>query len=329
MLLKRGGFYMWDNGFIYRVADDRGMSVGVLLSDRSLVPCGYHCPERPVVGDDVVVDEELHLIVEILPRRSWIARARPTGTPQFVAANVTTGVIVTSPDPREFSPRRVARYLIALRSGCVDPVIVLNKCDAGFNAEGFVAALRSVAGGAPVVPISARDGTNCGALEPYLEPSATLALCGWSGVGKSTLLNRLLGCAAMATDRTRDDGRGRHTTTHRRLFVLPSGTAIIDTPGMRTFSAWASAGDVDDSFGDIGTLSESCRFGDCSHSSEPGCAVVAGAEPERLSQWRKLRREAEWLASRDNAALAAERKREWKRIHKAAREPRRIADVEV
>ena len=310
---------MSNNGFIYRVVDDRGASVGVLLPDLSVMPFTCHCSERPVVGDDVVVDEGLRRIIGVLPRRSWIARVRPSGAPQFVAANVTTGLILTSQDSREFSPRRVSRYLIALRSGCVNPVIVLNKCDAGFNAAEHADALRSVAGSSPVVPISARDGTNCEALEPYLEPGATLALCGSSGVGKSTLLNRLLGCAAMATDRTRSDGRGRHTTTYRRLFVLPSGAAIIDTPGMRAFSAWASAGDVDDTFGDIGRLSESCRFGDCTHLGEPGCAVVAGAEPERLSQWRKLRREAEWLASRDNAALAAERKREWKRIHKAAR----------
>jgi ribosome biogenesis GTPase len=311
---------MSDGGFVYRVVDDRGASVGVLLLDGSVVPFMCRSFERPVVGDEVLVDEASRLIIDVLPRRSWIARARPDGAPQFVATNVTTGLVVTSPDRREFSPRRVARYLVALRSGRVDPVIVLNKCDAGVSPGELMSALRAVAGGAPVVPISARDGTGCEALEPYLHSGATLALCGSSGVGKSTLLNRLLECDAMATDRMREDGRGRHTTTFRRLFTLPSGAAIIDTPGMRAFSAWASADDVDGTFGDIGTLARSCRFNDCTHSSEPGCAVLAGAEPERLSQWRKLRREAEWLASRDNAALAAERKRHWKQIHKAARQ---------
>jgi ribosome biogenesis GTPase len=311
---------MSHGGFVYRVVDDRGASVGVLLPDRSVVPFTCQSPERPVVGDEVLVDEASQLIVDVLPRRSWIARARPDGEPQFVATNVTTGLIVTSPESREFSPRRVVRYLVALRSGRVDPVIVLNKCDAGVNAAELVDALRSIAGGAPVIPTSVRDGINCEALEPYLQAGATLALCGSSGVGKSTLLNRLAGCDVMATDRTREDGRGHHTTTFRRLFTLPSGAAIIDTPGMRAFSAWASADDVDDTFGDIATLSRSCRFSDCRHSSEPGCAVLAGADPERLSQWQKLRREAEWLASRDNAALAAERKRHWKQIHKAARQ---------
>jgi ribosome biogenesis GTPase len=311
---------MSDGGFVYRVVDDRGASVGVLLPDGSAVPFMCHRSERPVVGDEVLVDEASRLIVDVLRRRSWIARARPDGEPQFVATNVTTGLIVTSSEPREFSPRRVVRYLVALRSGRVDPVIVLNKCDAGASPGELISALRAVAGGAPVVPISARDGTGCEALEPYLHSGATLALCGSSGVGKSTLLNRLVECDAMATDRTREDGRGRHTTTFRRLFTLPSGAAIIDTPGMRAFSAWASADDVDDAFSEIGTLSRSCRFSDCTHSSEPDCAVLAGADPERLSQWLKLRREAEWLASRDNAALAAERKRRWKRIHKAVRE---------
>lgn len=311
---------MSDNVFVYRVVDDHGASLSVLLPDLSVVPFACHSPERPVVGDVVLVDEAERCIIDVAPRQSWIARVRPNGSPQFVAANVTTGLIVTSPDPREFSPRRAARYLIALRSGRVDPVIVVNKCDAGVDPGELIGALRPIAGGAPVVPISARDGTNCEALEPYLESGATVALCGSSGVGKSTLLNRLLGSDAMATDGTRDDGRGRHTTTFRRLFTLPSGGAIIDTPGMRAFSAWASEGDVDAAFGDIGTLSESCRFADCTHSSEPGCAVLEGADPERLSQWRKLRREAAWLASRDDPALAAERKREWKRIHKAVRQ---------
>jgi ribosome biogenesis GTPase / thiamine phosphate phosphatase len=309
----------------YRVADDRGASLHVLLPDGEIVAYTCHGCERPIVGDEVLVDETLRRIVAIEPRRSWIARARPNGAPQFVAANVTTGLIMTSPEAREFSPRRVARYLIALRSGRVDPVVLVNKCDAGTDAGSLVAALRPVAGGAPVVPISALDGTGCEALEAYLQPGATLALCGSSGVGKSTLLNRLLGRQAMATDRMRDDGRGHHTTTVRRLFLLRNGAAVIDTPGMRAFSAWASAGDVDDAFADVRKLATGCRFADCSHRSEPGCAVLSGAEPERLQQWRKLRREAEWLASREDAALAAQRKRRWKQIHTAARQAQRLS----
>lgn len=310
--------------FTYRVAEDRGAAFGVLAPDGRVEPFSVHTLERPVVGDDVIVDESSRRIEAIAPRRSWIARVRPDGSAQYVAANVTTGLVVTSPDSREFSPRRIARYLIALRSGRVEPVIVLNKCDTVGDVARFVDALRTVGCGAPVVPLSARDGANCEALEPYLHSGATLALCGSSGVGKSTLLNRLLGIDAMATDRTRDDGRGHHTTTFRRLVLLPNGAAVIDTPGMRAFSAWATTGDVDDAFADVTALARQCRFADCSHSREPGCAVLAGAQPERMDQWRKLRREAQWLASREDHALSAERKRRWKQIHKAARQARRL-----
>ena len=306
----------------YRVAVDRGATLGVLTPEGLLAPYTLHCSERPVVGDEVRVDAASRRIVGILPRRSWVVRRRTDGTAQFVAANVTTGLIVTSTQRREFSPRRIVRYLIALRSGRVDPVVVLNKCDAGSDVSDLVEALRAVAGDAPVIPVSALDGTRCEALNGYLAPGATLVLCGSSGVGKSTLLNRLAGEDMMVTSPVREDGRGRHTTSFRQLFVLANGAAIIDTPGMRAFSAWASAADVDQAFADVGELSAGCRFADCTHSCEPGCAVLSGASVERIEQWRKLRREAEWLASREDVALAAERKRRWKNIHKAARRQR-------
>jgi ribosome biogenesis GTPase / thiamine phosphate phosphatase len=322
--LKERFFRMPFHGFSYRVVEDRGATFGVMMPDGQVARFTCGDAERPVVGDHVLVDEPRRRIVGIVPRSSWIARVRSDGSPQYVAANVTTGLIVTSPETREFSPRRVARYLVALRAGRVDPVIVVNKCDLGVEASQYVGAFRVVAAEAPVVPVSARDGTNCDALEQYLRGGATLALCGSSGVGKSTLLNRLLGRDAMATHRARADGRGRHTTTFRRLFVFGNGVGIIDTPGMRAFCAWASSTDVDDAFGDVTALAARCRFVDCTHSLEPGCAVLGGAEPERLEQWRKLRREAEWLASRENPALAAQRKRRWKNIHKEARRALRL-----
>jgi len=312
--------------FKYRVAVDRGATLGVLTPRGDVIPFMWHGSERPVVGDGVVVDEASRRIVAIAPRRSWIARRRPNGTAQFVAANVTIGLVVTSTDGREFSPRRVVRYLIALRSGRVDPVVVLNKCDAGIDVSDLVGALRAVAGDAPVMPISALDGTNCDALSSYIAPNATLVLCGSSGVGKSTILNRLTGREVMLTSPIREDGRGCHTTSFRQLVVLPNGAAIIDTPGMRAFSAWADAADVDEAFPDVGELSAHCRFRDCTHVSEPGCAVLPGASPERIEQWRRLRRETEWLASREDAALAAERKRRWKQIHKAARAAQRLSN---
>lgn len=273
----------------------------------------------PVVGDYVSLSERLGRIVAIRPRSSWIARTRSNGDPQFIAANVTAAFVVTSPESRELSPRRVTRYLVALRSGHVEPVVLLNKCEMDAALAEDLNALRAVAEGAPVLPISALDGAGCTALTPYLTDGATVVLCGSSGVGKSTLLNRLCAAPAMPTADMRADGRGRHTTTVRRLITLPGGAALIDTPGMRAFTPWAEAADVDETFADITDAAARCRFADCRHESEPGCALGDAVSDERLTQWRKLRRETEWLSTRENPLVLQERKRYYKRIHKAMR----------
>ena len=143
------------------------------------------------------------------------------------------------------------------------------------------------------------------------------------GRGKSTLLNRLAGEALMATNAMRDDGRGKHTTSVRQLVVLPNGAALVDTPGMRSFTPWAQGADVDRAFGEISDLALGCRFADCKHVAEPGCAVREGASSERLEQWQKLQREMAWIESRDDPFAAQQRKRAWKQIHKAARAQRR------
>jgi len=209
-----------------------------------------------------------------------------------------------------------------LRTGGVEAVILLNKCDRDEALDEHIGALRAVADGAPVLPVSARDGTGCDALSPYLAAESTVALCGSSGVGKSTLLNRLAGEEVMATSDMRDDGRGRHTTTLRRLVMVAGGAAIVDTPGMRSFLPWAQSIHVDAAFGDVAAAAHNCRFADCTHDCEPGCAVRDAIDVERLGQWQKLRRELEWLETRDDPLAALDRKRKWKAVHKAARRMR-------
>jgi len=304
----------------WRVVADFGATLELQSSQATMQIAATQSLETPpVVGDHVALDERARHIVAIRPRSSWIARRRANGDPQFIAANVTTAFVVTSPESRELSPRRITRYLIALRSGHVEPVVLLNKCETDAALAEHVNALRAIADAAPVLPISARDGAGCEALSPYLTDRSTVVLCGSSGVGKSTLLNRLCGTHAVQTREMREDGRGRHTTTVRRLITLPGGASLIDTPGMRAFAPWAESADVDEAFADIAEAAARCRFADCRHESEPGCALHDGVSDERLTQWRKLRRETEWISSRENPLVLQERKRYFKRIQKSVR----------
>ncbi|HTU82438.1 MAG TPA: ribosome small subunit-dependent GTPase A [Candidatus Acidoferrales bacterium] len=307
----------------WRVIADYGELVELRHADGSVTAVRPNLSgPRPVTGDWVSIDRGRQRILAAAPRRSWLARAGRNGRPQFVAANLTAAFVVTSPEPREFSPRRVTRYLVALAAGKVEAVVLLNKCDCVADAGDLVAALRAVSCGTTVVPISARDGTSCELLAAYLHDGATVALCGSSGVGKSTLLNRLAETAVVKTAPMRADGRGRHTTTVRRLVTLPSGASLIDTPGMRAFEPWAGEDDVGRAFDALRGAAGRCRFTDCRHAGEPGCAVREAVTGERLEQWRKLQREAAWRATLDDPLLAIERKRAWKRIHKQARRER-------
>ena len=306
--------------FPWRVVADYGRAYGVRNADtiRNVTPPAS-LDVRPTAGDYVRIDERSGRIAAVAERRTWIARARASGQSQIVAANVTAAFLVTSPEPREFSPRRVSRYLIALRAGGAGAIVLLNKSDRDERLAAHLDALRAVADGAPVLPVSARDGTGCDALAPFLTAGSTVALCGSSGVGKSTLLNRLAGYDVMTTSPMRLDRRGRHTTTLRRLITIPGGAAIVDTPGMRSFLPWAKSSDVDAAFDDVAGAARYCRFTDCTHDAEPGCAVREAVAAERLEQWRKLRRETAWLETRDDPLAALERKRKWKAIHKAVR----------
>jgi ribosome biogenesis GTPase len=310
--------------FDHRIASDRGAGFLALAPDgRELtVHINPTLGDRPVVGDLVAVENGR--VLAIAPRRGVLARARHDrgATPQPIAANLDVVLIVTAPG-REFSPPRVERYLVAIRSSGARAVVVLNKSDLARDPAGLVAELYEVAGDAPVAALSAEYGDGCDALGPYLAAGTTLALVGSSGVGKSTLANRLLGQERFATRAARaSDGRGLHTSTRRELVALPSGAWLVDTPGMRAFAPWSGEDALDEVFADVTDAALRCRFRDCAHDREPGCAVRAEIEPGRRERWRALRAELAYLDRRDDPAALAEEKRRWKSITRAQRSSR-------
>jgi ribosome biogenesis GTPase len=241
--------------------------------------------DPPAVGDLVELRDDA--IVAILPRRGVIARSVEGGV-QTLAANVDMAWIITALGA-DVSARRVERYLALAAAGGVDPVVVVTKADLDPDPplEPALAELRAVAGGAPVVPISSKTGVGTDTLTAMLAPDRTAVLLGSSGAGKSTLLNHLLGDERQATGAVREfDERGRHTTTRRELIELPSGGALIDTPGLRAVGVTDVPADGGGPFADIAALAGACRFGDCTHTGEPGCAVVAAADAGDIDQAR-------------------------------------------
>ena len=267
----------------------------------------------PAVGDWVAVaarpDEGTATIHAVLPRKSHFSRkvAGVTTEEQVVAANVDTVFLVSGLD-HDFNLRRIERYLtLAWNSGAL-PVIVLNKADLCDDLEGRLVAVEAVAMGIDILPVSAATGEGVDALRAYLAPGQTVAFLGSSGVGKSTLVNRLLGEERMqTTDVREDDSRGRHTTTFRELILLPEGGVMIDTPGMRELQLWADEESLHAAFADIETLAQDCHFRDCAHDTEPGCAVRAALDAGVLDEGRfhsylKLKRELARLARRQTEA---------------------------
>jgi ribosome biogenesis GTPase / thiamine phosphate phosphatase len=277
-----------------------------------------------VAGDWVAFDREHGEIHAVLPRRTRFSRKEPWLTEeQVVAANVDTAFLVTDCG-RDFKPRRLERYLTATRDSGADPVIVLAKSDLADDVSETVAEAEAVAFGVPVYAVSSVTGEGLEALDPHLVPGRTVVLLGSSGVGKSTLANRLLGEELLATGYLRRDGRGRHTTTHRELVRLPAGALLLDTPGMRELQLWADESALEETFADIAELAAQCRFSDCAHGSEPGCAVrtalADGTLPEiRWESYRKLQRELRTLALRKDARLRSEARKERRRFARSRR----------
>jgi ribosome biogenesis GTPase len=281
----------------------------------------------PTVGDWLALAPVGLAIVEVLPRTSLLVRgsARGVSKGQALAANVDTILICLGlSGPLPF--RRLERLLtLAWESGAT-PVVVLTKADLCPDVDAAIRNVLPHAPGCDVVAVSAADG-DVAALAPYA--SSVLVLLGASGAGKSTVVNALMGRDVMETSDIRDvDGKGRHTTTHRELLLLPGGGVIIDTPGLRGVSMHASDEGLALAFSDVEQLASACRFADCSHQSEPGCAVLSSVVAgdlgqDRVDSWRKLRRELAYQARRTDSRLRAEEGRKWKQISKEQRSARK------
>lgn len=297
---------------------DRGR-VDVLTADGRL-----HASARvpAAVGDWVLVHDDA--VAAVLPRRTTLARAATSGRSegQVLAANVDT-VLVTVPADAAARTGRVERLVaLAWESGAT-PVLVVTKTDRCADPGSVLAELALSAPGVEVVAVSAVTGEGVDAVAAAAR--GTTVLVGPSGAGKSTLANALLGEDVLAVGEVRAvDGKGRHTTVHRELLPLAGGGVLVDTPGLRAVGVQDAAEGIDRAFADVVELAEGCRFADCAHDREPGCAVRAavdaGALPDRrLTAYRKLRREDEWAAARTDARLASERRGRWKQITKDQR----------
>jgi ribosome biogenesis GTPase len=281
--------------------------------------------EHPVVGDWLAVskaDSANEVIIHaLLPRHSvFTRRAVSGGGAQVIAANVDVVFLVAALNG-DLNLRRLERYLVAARESGASPVIVLTKADLCADPAVESARVVEIAGGAAVVTLSALTGAGLEGLTPWLRPGLTAALLGSSGAGKSTLLNALAGQTLMDTGAIREsDDRGRHTTTHRELFRLPDGALLVDTPGMREFGVLAEDAALEASFADVAELFPNCRFGDCAHTTEPGCAVLAALadgtlSDERWQAYLKLQRELAFDARKGDTAHRSH----WKQIHKSQR----------
>lgn len=310
--VNREGFVVWTEG-----GEVDAEASGALRHDSAI---------WPAVGDWVMLSDDGPTIATVLERRTKLSRKRPEREmrEQVLAANIDVLFIVSGLD-RDYNPRRIERYLVMARESGARPVILLNKADLagelGLDLDDVVHRTVDLAGGATVLPVSARAEQGLEALAAELERGQTAALIGSSGVGKSTILNRLLRSELQKTSPVRaGDDRGRHTTTTRELFLMPGGWLLIDMPGLRELQLWASADGLDASFKDIEELAAGCRFRDCSHTGEPGCAVAtAGLDANRLANYQKMRRELAHLERKADPVLRKEVRAKWNATEKSVR----------
>jgi ribosome biogenesis GTPase / thiamine phosphate phosphatase len=313
----RGGYY------VRSALGDRLASVRGRLRDDEL------WGGMPAVGDWVAVCDapgDRFAIEALLPRRTKVSRKTPwlKAEEHILVANVDTVLLVGGLDA-DFNPRRLERYLTAAWDSGADPVIVLTKLDV-CDDPGKLAEAETVAIGVPIYPVSNVTGEGIDAVRGLLQPAKTFVLLGSSGTGKSTLANRLAGRTVMETAGLRNDGRGRHTTRHRQLLVMPGGAILIDTPGLRELQIWE--GDIDSAFADIAELAAQCKFNDCAHSTEPDCAVRTALETGELDEGRwanyvKLQRELRAIEARSSRRIQRELKSRWRARARETRRARR------
>lgn len=279
--------------------------------------------DYPAVGDYVVAqwsaEDEGAVILSLFPRKScFIRKAAGTGRhEQVVAANIDTAFICVSLNGN-FNIRRLERYLSVAYDGGAEPVVVLTKSDLCADVDSKIAEAKKAALGAQIVAISSLDG-DYAAITPYILPGKTVAFIGSSGVGKSTLINKLIGTELIATRELGSGDKGRHTTTRRELFTLPNGAFVIDTPGMRELGMWDSDSGIDTAFSDIDELSHRCRYANCTHTSEPGCAVLSAIgsgslSPSRWESYRKLKAESDYAS--DSSSYLESKRAKFKEIAK-------------
>jgi ribosome biogenesis GTPase len=322
--VDRGGADLRGPDGILRATLGRDVLAG-LASDRTAAP---------TVGDWAAVrhwPDDRTTIEALLPRRTAVVRdsADTTSNAQVLAANVDLVVVVEHLDP-EPEVRRIERLLVLAWGSGAQPLVVLTKADLVPDPDGMRDEVAAAAPGVDVLAIDAQAGAGVDAVRSYLAPGRTLVLLGPSGAGKSTLTNALVGATVMPTrDTRRVDGKGRHTTTHRELVVLPDGGVVLDTPGLRSVGVIGDTEAIATAFPDIEELAENCRFRDCGHDTEPGCAVLAAVDEgeldeRRLASWRKLGREAAFQARRSDVRLRAQQAAVWKRHHMAMRRHNKI-----
>lgn len=325
-MLSKGivGRVLLEHKHLYRVITNEGEW---LCSLSGKFKFAHEREAFPAVGDWVVLEqmpgEEKGIIQEVLPRSSQFSRkvAGQTTEIQLIAVNVDYVFLVMSLN-HDFNVRRLERYLLAAWDSGATPVVVLTKKDACEDLSYYMTEVESVAFGVDVFAVSSVTGEGIDQLATLLSAGKTGALLGSSGVGKSSLINALSGEEVMAvSDIREDDSKGRHTTTHRELSLLPSGGLLIDTPGMREFQLWDSTEGVSSSFKDIEELAEGCRFRDCQHRKEPGCAIqeaisIGSLKEERYRSYVKLLRELAHIERKNDVVAKKAEVNKWKQVTK-------------